>query len=700
MTSLLERVDTVRPVRGTPRRKPVAVPEQPRKFRPDIEGLRAFAVLSVVLYHAHLFGIRGGFVGVDVFFVISGFLITRQLVSSVGRDGIRALPTFYTRRIKRLLPAGAAVLVATLFVARFWAPALQVKSIATDAIFTTFYGLNYRLAISGTQYLHQTDAVSPLQHFWSLGVEEQFYVIWPAIIALVAFVGHRYRNVLLFVLLSGITVVSFWFSVTLTTTNQPWAYFSLHSRAWELALGGLVALAATKLANMPRRVGELGAFVGLVAMIASAFVYSDATPYPGSAAALPVVGAALVIACGCGPRRKVERMLAEPMLQCIGKISYSWYLWHWPMLILAPDVLGHPLTWQERGIVVLTSMAIAMLSYFVVEDPVRHWKLSNFGWLGGGFAFSGAVIAAGVLVLSNLPALTGSGAAVTLVQAETASPAVIAQMQAAVVAGIDTTDVPSNLTPQPAAAANDTPASSKNGCHADFLTIKQNACVFGDPNGTHTAVLFGDSHMEQWLPAFNAAGINEHWKIVNWTKAACPPAQISVFAPTLNRQYTECDTWRAATLKRIAALKPDRIFVSESENVVPSAVPATEFVNDTITTLKTLASTTKAKVTFINDIPVPNYDMPTCVAQHLSNAQDCDFAMKNAYIYPTRHKVMQPQITKAGFAVVDPADWLCTTKECPAVVGNFLVYRNTTHMTATFSKWLTPMIAPLLTVKR
>src|SRR6266480_1659009 len=210
---------------------------KPGKFRPDIEGLRAFAVLSVVLYHADLLGVHGGFVGVDVFFVISGFLITRLLLESVGEHGIRALPTFYSRRIRRLLPAAMTVVVATLVAARLWAPPLSVRPIAIDGIFTTFYGLNYRLAVEGTQYLNQGNAASPLQHFWSLAVEEQFYLCWPVLIVLMVFLGRRQRNALLGLMLAAIVLVSFDYSVVLTRVDAPWAYFSMATRAWELGLG-------------------------------------------------------------------------------------------------------------------------------------------------------------------------------------------------------------------------------------------------------------------------------------------------------------------------------------------------------------------------------------------------------------------------------------------------------------------------------
>ena len=344
----------------------------PRKYRPDIEGLRAIAVVSVVLYHAGL-GVRGGYVGVDVFFVISGFLITSQLLGAQGR-GVRFLPTFYARRIKRLLPASATVVVATVLAARLWASPLQVRSIATDGIYTTFYGLNYRLAIEGTQYLNQGAAVSPLQHFWSLGVEEQFYVGWPLLILASAVIPRRLRRPVLAVGLAVLIGYSYRWSIIITNHSAPWAYFSLQTRAWELALGALVAVGAGALARLPRVVAELGAFVGLVAVLTSCFVMSDATRYPGSMAALPVVGAALVIGCGVGARRRVERILGESMMQCLGRVSYSWYLWHWPMLIITPMIVGHALGWPARALVVWLSLLVAIGSYLSSRIRAAGWR--------------------------------------------------------------------------------------------------------------------------------------------------------------------------------------------------------------------------------------------------------------------------------------------------------------------------------------
>ncbi len=693
MTATLTRPDAGR--QHPPARQSVSPAPTPRRFRPDIEGLRAFAVLAVVAYHAGL-GVRGGFVGVDVFFVISGFLITRQLRSAVAKDGIRALPTFYTRRIKRLLPAAATVVIATLIAARIWAPALQVRSITLDGLFTTFYGLNYRLAVEGTQYLHQGDAVSPLQHFWSLGVEEQFYVIWPLLILLTAVLGRRHRGGLLLITLCALAGVSFYYSVTVTRTLDSWAYFSLHTRAWELAFGALVALSAQRLARLPRLIGASLAWLGLIAVVGSAFLYSSATSYPGYAAALPVVGAAAIIVAGCGPRRGVERILGEPLLQCVGKVSYSWYLWHWPMLIMTPMIVGHPLSWLGRVCVVWLSLVTAIASYFFVENPVRRLGQRNWQGFLTGCGLSAAVLCTGVLVLANLPSFVGSGQAVTVVQADSASAAVLTQMQRAVAAGVDTVAAPRNLTPTPQDAAKDLPAADSTNCHASFTTISQGTCVYGDPTGSHTAVLLGDSHADMWLGAFDRAGRAAGWKIIDWTKSSCPAAKITVFNSSINRTYTECDTWRRQVITRIAALRPNLVFLSDSENVVGASVSPQTWSQDTLTTMNAVRASSGAKVVLLQDVPVPAYDMPTCVAQHLNSVRACTFSTSKAYSFPSRHRALAEAATTAGYTVVDPLPWICTLSRCPAIVGNMLVYRDDTHLTATFSAWLAPRVAPLL----
>ena len=656
-------------------------------------------MVSVVLYHADLFGVQGGFVGVDVFFVISGFLITRLLLESVGEHGIRALPTFYTRRIRRLLPAAMTVVVATVVAARFWAPPLSVRPISIDGIFTTFYGLNYRLAVEGTQYLNEGSAASPLQHFWSLAVEEQFYLCWPILIVLVVFLGRRRRNALLGVLLAAVVLVSLRYSVIVTRVDAPWAYFSLGTRAWELGMGALVALGASRLARLPGSIALIGGWLGLAAVLASAFVYNGRTPYPGSAAALPVVGAAVLIACGCAVQRGAGVLLGVRPLQFGGRMSYSWYLWHWPMLVIAPMILGHALGWPERLTVVVLSLAAAMVTFKLIENPARSLRLPNLQWFAGGLALSGSAVVAAVLVLGNLPPLVGTGADATVVHASTATPTVTREMRAAIVAGLNTVDAPRNLSPEPAKAHGDVPSSSYDGCHASIFAVTQGACVFGDRRGKYTVVLFGDSHMQQWQPAFTDAGVYANWRVVNWTKSGCPPQELTEFNAQLNRIYTECDTWRALTLRRIAALKPTVVILtaSDGDNDAAGTVSPTAYADATVSTVRMLQRTTTAKIVYLEDTPYPGYNVAECVAAHLDDVKACNLPMSHAYAYPATHQAINQALQKlGGVTLVDPAAWMCADNVCPAVVGNLLVFRDQSHLSVEFSEWLTPMITSLL----
>ena len=505
--------------------------------------------------------------------------------------------------------------------------------------------------MEGTQYLNKGNAASPLQHFWSLAVEEQFYLCWPILIVLIVLLGRRHRNALVGLLLAAIVLVSFYYSVIVTRVDAPWAYFSLATRAWELGLGALVAIGASQLARLPGSIALIGGWLALAAVLAAAFVYNAQTPYPGSAAALPVVGAAVLIACGCCVvQRGAGVLLGVRPLQFAGRMSYSWYLWHWPMLVIAPMILGHALGWPERLTVVVLSLAAAIITFKLIENPARSLRLPNLQWFAGGLALSGMAVVAAVLVLGNLPSLVGTGADATLVHASAATPTVTAEMKAAVIAGLNTMRAPRNLTPQPAQAHGDVPSSSYDGCHASLLAVTQGPCVFGDRRGKYTVVLFGDSHMQQWQPAFTDAGVYAHWRVVNWTKSGCPPQELTQFNPQLNRIYTECDTWRTRTLRRIAALNPAVVVLTGAENDGNSAasMSPTAYADATASTVRTLQKTTTAKIVYLEDTPHPGYNVASCVAAHLGDVKACNLPMSHAYTYPARARGHQPGPAEAG----------------------------------------------------
>jgi peptidoglycan/LPS O-acetylase OafA/YrhL len=345
------------------------------RFRPDIEGLRAIAVGLVLGFHGYREPFTGGFIGVDVFFVISGFLITSLLLREQVKTGQISILGFYARRVRRILPASALVVVVTIVATYLLLGFIAGNATADDAKWTAVFAANIHFGLLGTDYLGSQLPPSPLQHMWSLGVEEQFYVVWPGLFLFLVLLvrGARHRWALGAVLVAVI-VSSLTWSLVQTTTNATWAYFSPLTRAWELGLGALIAVGAVGLGRVTSRwLTETVAALGLVFIAAGALLFDDTTPFPGSAVALPVVGTGLVIAAGCANEcTVVGRMLSVRPMQWVGARSYSLYLWHWPLLIIAAQYLGDDLTMvQATGMLVAATIASA-LTYRLLENPVRR----------------------------------------------------------------------------------------------------------------------------------------------------------------------------------------------------------------------------------------------------------------------------------------------------------------------------------------
>ncbi len=344
-----------------------------RKFRPDIEGLRAVAVTLVVLAHLGL-GFPGGYIGVDVFFVISGFLITRLLVGEVEQTNSISFRKFYARRVRRILPAACVVIVGTTLACLKWDSPLRVRTDAIDGLYSAFSGINWRLAAGGTDYFSLGAAPSPFQHFWSLAVEEQFYFVWPMLLLVTGvLVGRRYgrRKAVVWALLS-IMAMSLFLSITTTQSSPSWAYFGTQTRAWELALGALIAVTVDVWTRMPPALASQMSWLGLGLIGLSSLVFTSSTEFPGRAVILPVVGSALVIAGGCPAwPRSAEWLLRRRPMQFVGKTSYSWYLVHWPILMILPLALDHALSFTEKWMVLFGSLFVAVLMHYLIEQPIR-----------------------------------------------------------------------------------------------------------------------------------------------------------------------------------------------------------------------------------------------------------------------------------------------------------------------------------------
>jgi peptidoglycan/LPS O-acetylase OafA/YrhL len=351
-------------------------------FRPDVEGLRAIAIASVVAYHVGLPIARGGFVGVDVFFVISGFLITGLLVREVTSTAHVSLSRFWARRARRLLPAATLVLAVVAFASYVVIPAIDHQSTGIDITASALYVSNMRFAAQATDYLASDAAPSPVLHFWSLGVEEQFYVLWPLLILALAWFGVRRARARglrvhrgqLAIALALLGIASFALSLWLTHAVEPWAFFGMPTRAWEFAVGGLVSIGAVELSRLSGPLRRGIGLVGAVVLLGSIVLLTSDVPYPGTAALWPVLGTAALIVAGTTPRDRtvgVARALSVGAMRWLGRLSYSWYLWHWPALVLTTAALG-VLATPVMLVVALLALVPAYAAYRWIERPLHH----------------------------------------------------------------------------------------------------------------------------------------------------------------------------------------------------------------------------------------------------------------------------------------------------------------------------------------
>jgi peptidoglycan/LPS O-acetylase OafA/YrhL len=695
-------------------------PERP--FRPDIEGLRAVAVLAVVLFHAAVPRIAGGFVGVDVFFVLSGFLITGLLWREVGESGRVRPARFYAARARRLLPAAITVLVVTTVVTTAVLPPLRVRTALGDAVASALYVGNYRLVLQGTDYLAENQAPSPFQHYWSLGAEEQFYLLWPTLLVLAAVLGRRLARrsaapvsapIAALALMTG---ASFAGSLAWTSTSPPWAWFSLPSRAWELGVGGLVALGVPLWRRLPRAVAGLSGWAGLALVVGSCVLLSGSTPFPGTAALAPVLGTALVIAAGCAaPPWGAGAVLGLPPLRAVGRVSYSWYLWHWPVLVLAPAALGHPLGLPARLAAAAVSGVLAAGTLVLVENPVRFaapLRRSPLRSLlvGGGLTTAG--VCAALIALALAPATVGHGAAVAApkvgVPAGSTGPttpapdpreaqlqALTGQVQAAVAAAAGVQAVPSNLAPPLAQAYSDTALPFQVGCDRSFTASSQPPCVFGDPAGTSTVALVGDSHAAAWYPAVEPLAEQRHWRLDVLAKATCPfLLDLPTRSPYLGREFTECEQWRTTVLSRLQADHPSLVLLAMSRRYTPE-YDFTSYdaswqaaLTRTVSTLRAAGAT----VLVLGPVPDPRTWAPTCLSDHLDSATAC--APDRAAAVDAQGVAAEDAATRAGGGrYADLADLFCTADRCPLIVGNDLVYRDDNHITVEYATVLAPVMA-------
>ncbi|WP_344793079.1 acyltransferase family protein [Frondihabitans peucedani] len=661
-------------------------------FQTDIEGLRAFAVFAVVAFHASVPGLTGGFAGVDVFFVISGYLITGQLTREVLRTGRIGLLSFWARRAKRLLPAAGIVLVAVGIASAVLEPLLGVYHSAQDLLAAALYTTNWHFISLGTDYLAQSTDDSPVLHFWSLAVEEQFYLVWPLVILVAWLVARKNPlrgTVLLATVIGTITLASLAASVLLTTSEPKWAYMATQTRAWEFGVGGLLAITAHALqsAEGTRAGAILGRIVGwggLWAIGISAVAYDAKTPFPGYAALLPVLGTAAVIAGGllAGTRGgTVGSLLSLPPVRYIGRVSYAWYLWHWPVLIFTEMVTG-TLPWPIRCLLMVAAFGLAALTQRFVEQPVGRALVS--------IKRVGPTVAIGLLcmVVTVTTPLVIGGTAVTALGSSTAK---VSSAALTAAFGPDTGKNAGPVSPSPLQAASDIPKPT--ACILDAPVARVAACELGSKTGTPVAV-FGDSHVNQWLPAFETMASENDWHLTVFAKSGCPVAAYKPNGDGSRMSSSTCLTWRQAAIDMIVStVKPSLIIVSSYDNYIDGSTKAgsTKILNAWNSSLDQLRRV-GSPIAYIQDTPYPDKDVPTCMSAALDDWSSCSFARGDVK-EPVEEQALLGNEKQVSLINLTP--YLCDTARCPAVRNGLLLYRDESHITASAASALEPAMSQL-----
>jgi len=701
-----------------------------KEFRPDIEGLRGFTLLAILGFHAAVPGVGGGFVGPDVFFIISGFVITGQLWRELSRSGTIGMRRFFGARARRLLPVSVTVGVAIMIGAAVLLPPLQARIAETDGIASSLYVGNYWFILRGVDYFATHVAPSPFEHYWTLGVEEQFYLLWPpVIIGLAWLIRHTRRRSQgdaapskrpFIVVFSLIAVVSFALSYVASYVAPAAAYFSLPTRAWDLAVGGILALTATQWRRLPPRLAAVIGWSGLGLLLLACSLFDSKMPYPGSAALVPLVGTVLVIGAGCAiPSLGCGRVLGWAPMRALGRVSYSWYLWHWPVLVFAPLVVGHALGLPGRLIAVAVSGGLGWLTLRYIETPLRYAdSLRRSPWrslaLGGGFTAIGAAV--GLVLFSVIPTPVGHGAPaaqVTITAANTAAGSdtaaydaavrqTFAQVQAAVAASVGLKVVPSNLQPPlDAAAAEKATEFLFNGCLRSPFESGQPECAFGQTGSSTTVALIGDSHAAMWTPAFEQVATARQWRLEMLAKGACPLLDLPVTNPLsrLAEMLAHCQEWRAQIIARMQAEHPRLIVLSlwrgygAGEALTGYQAYDAAWI-DRLTTLVEQLKDTGATVLVLGPIPAPGFAVPVCLSGYLDDIPACT-PVRAAAVNEAGIAAEAAATEAGGGQYVDLTGLFCTAQRCPVVVGNTLVYVDENHMTLEYARLLAPAMGAL-----
>ncbi len=620
-------------------------------FRPDIEGLRAVAVILVVLYHARLPFLQGGFIGVDIFFAVSGYLITSLLAKELNSSGGIDLSRFYARRARRLLPALTLVVVIVCLIQAIIASPIAQMDVLRAALSTVLYSSNLYFARIQLYYFLQGSGKEPLLHTWSLAVEEQFYLVWPIFLLLLEKVVKSVRSRIF--VIAATTIISFIGCVWLTAWNQVIAFFLSPPRAWEFSIGGLLAFVPLHWMTAHENLCKWLGAAGLIILILCGALMTDSARFPGFVAAIPVLATLAVLQAGAGaPGSLVAHLLNWRPLQYVGGISYSLYLWHWPVLMIAPEIVADHSAAVRAGCIVL-SVLLAAITHVTVENPIRFNS-----YLG-----SRSLLSLGLVGLSMTICIGG-----------------LAMWWVALNHSAQFRKFNE--------ARNDVPSFYRTGCTADLSDGNPNLCSFGEiSNPESTVVLYGDSHAAQWFPAMKIIAESRHWKLVTVIKSACSPMNISILRNA--RAIEACERWRKLTIATIQELHPDAVIMSSSslyqQRNSSRLIDASDWEKGSRDTFLAIARHGIA-LRFIRDTPHADYDVPPCLAQLAWNGHaTCPpLSRRNALSPDIYQAEVHAAADMANVRIIDMSDAICGSDSCATEQGDLVKYRDSDHLTSRY----------------
>ena len=684
-------------------------------FRPEIQALRAVSVLLVVVFHLWPERIPGGYVGVDVFFVISGYLITSHLLREVDRTGTIKLSQFYARRIRRLLPAALLVLAVTVITVLAFVPRSSWQLFAQEIGASALYFVNWVLAFNSVDYFAADNAASPVQHYWSLSVEEQFYLVWPLIILVTVLLTRAtsaiVRRRAIIAALTVVFIGCFIYSVIATNASQEFAYFATPAHGWEFAAGGLLSMFLPRFGTRAEPARAVVSWVGFAAVIASAFVFDADSLFPGYIALLPVIGAIFVM--GAGTQNQIwspTALISWRPVQFIGDVSYSLYLWHWMPIVILPYVIGRDLGFPAKLGILAASILLAWLTKRFVEDPVRSAP-----------RLRRRRVTYALAAVASLLLLVGTAVPYSIVEAKKVAAAEYLQTHGPTVpdepaecfgaaAMVDGDMCPEShiLNPElgPEFATDDSQTSALRLKSEDdpffAYDCKQiegtevNRCDIGSDDPDETIIVVGDSHANHLIRPTLALAKEHNWRVVRLTHTSCRPTVQSFYETNIPKETTgRCQQWKSDMLDYVASLPATDIIVTSGATqgyYLQDNPPKAEDVASGFAAVWNEWLASGHSVLAVSDVPTVIGDtIPECVEKAHTTIDPCARPRATA-IAPDPILIAADRIDSANFRSMSLYDFFCDETTCHSVVGGLITNKDTNHMTGTFSETLAPYI--------